>query len=665
MKKKILVIEDDPGIRRSLALTLKTEGHDVLEAADGRAGLALAGEELPALIICDVNMPGMDGYEVVAAVRKIPALTSTPFVFLTARGERSEIRRGMNLGADDYLTKPFTREELIESVRVRLKKHDESREALTQLLILDSERLRSRFVGRLTSQAPHAAIDDPRPDGANRVIEATVLFTDIRSFTTLSERLSVVEIAAVLNKYFQRACEPVLAAGGRVVKFIGDGIMAVFPHGEEGRERQALHAIQAGLALSVVAHEFRQWMHGAFPDRGLPEFAIGVGIHTGEVTLFGAPGEDTFTVIGDTVNIASRLEGQTKELGWPVVASGAAISAAGEAVLHGAHRVVHLRGRVQPVLVYEVTGLKGLAAPSRAAPPGEDLTRQLQQALLGNAEGAALAAKAALRDTLLGLLSNATQPSLSAPLRLKNYAVIAKLVERESSALYLAERDSDGKNVAVRIRRKSQGNEGVFERFVRQATTVGRIQHPNIARIFDHGFADDVAYIVTEYFPRGSVKQSHTLPLPSQKALHILSQMVRGLVEVHRVCNLAEDIQPEHVMVRESGEVALSELDCAGEIGTPAEGRVALDALHYRAPERIRGQPGDQRSDVYSAGAIFYELVTGHPPYVGNSTEHLKQQILSAPVPSLPAHQPLIDRMLAKSPAERFPTALALLDALK
>src|SRR5512138_3172269 len=119
---KILVIDDDTGIRRSLALSLKTRGYAVVEAAGGSAGLELAAVEAPDLVICDVNMPEVDGYEVVRRMRQSPALASTPFVFLTARDERADIRRGMNLGADDYLTKPFTRDELIDAVSVRLKK---------------------------------------------------------------------------------------------------------------------------------------------------------------------------------------------------------------------------------------------------------------------------------------------------------------------------------------------------------------------------------------------------------------------------------------------------------------------------------------------------------------------------------------------------------------
>ena len=656
MITKILIIEDDAGIRRSLALSLKTEGYAVLEAADGRIGLELAAAESPALIICDVNMPEMDGYEVVAAVRRNSALASIPFVFLTARGERAEIRRGMNLGADDYLTKPFTREELLDAVKVRLQKHQESREALTEQLILASERLRSRFYSRLTGQAEQAPIEDSLLSaGANRVLEATVLFTDIRGFTTISERLSVVEIATLLNHYLQRACEPILAASGKIVKFIGDGIMAVFPHGEDQpRERQALRAIQAGLALSLVAHEFREWMHAKFPHRGLPEFAIGVGIHTGEVTLceIGAPGQQNFTAIGDTVNIASRLEGQTKELGWPVVASGAAISAAGEAVMHGAHRVVHLRGRTKPVLVYQILGLKGLAAPAGST---DDLSQQLREALAGNAEGAAHAAKAALRDTLVALLTDAEPPTMSTPMRIKNYAVIARLSQSRASALYLAERDADGNKVSVRIRQRLGDADPAFERFVERVSLVGRIRHPHLAPIFDHGFADGVAYIVTEHFPRGSLKHALELPVSPAVALRVLRQALAALVEVHRLCALADDIQPENIMVREQGDIALVELDCLGEEDA-ADAR-SPELLRYRAPERLQGSAGDQRSDLYSLGVIFYEMLTGKPPAAAGSAPRLEGE--------LRRFQDALDHLLAADPAHRYADTAAALHAVE
>jgi len=119
---KILVIEDDAMIRANILELLDAEGFDGVGAEDGETGLRLAVQQLPNLIICDVGMPGIDGYEVFEVLSSQPTTAAIPFVFLSARAERADIRRGMALGADDYLTKPFTRAELLEAIQVRIKR---------------------------------------------------------------------------------------------------------------------------------------------------------------------------------------------------------------------------------------------------------------------------------------------------------------------------------------------------------------------------------------------------------------------------------------------------------------------------------------------------------------------------------------------------------------
>ena len=145
MTVQVLVIDDDPAIRCNVVELLTEEQFDVIEADNGIEGVALAIGREPALVICDIGMPGMNGYEVLQAVRSHPTTAAVPFIFLTAKSERSEVRMGMNLGADDYLTKPFALEELLESVRVRLKRAD----AL-------AAQMRSQG-----SEAPETAIVDP------------------------------------------------------------------------------------------------------------------------------------------------------------------------------------------------------------------------------------------------------------------------------------------------------------------------------------------------------------------------------------------------------------------------------------------------------------------------------------------------------------------------
>ncbi|MFO7322443.1 MAG: response regulator, partial [Chloroflexota bacterium] len=120
--KKILVIEDAQSLRRDIVEMLSFEGYEVVGAEDGLVGIERAREEMPDLIICDIMMPGRDGYGVLEELRSDPATASIPFIFLTARTDRVDVRQGMELGADDYLTKPFTASELLATVNVRIQK---------------------------------------------------------------------------------------------------------------------------------------------------------------------------------------------------------------------------------------------------------------------------------------------------------------------------------------------------------------------------------------------------------------------------------------------------------------------------------------------------------------------------------------------------------------
>lgn len=131
-KHKILIIEDQAPMRRNVALMLQLEGYDTCTAENGRIGIEVARQEKPDLILCDVMMPEVDGYGVVQALRGDAAFATTPFVFLTAKSDRSDIRTGMNFGADDYLTKPVVRDDLLAAVQTRLAKAGAIRDRLDE-----------------------------------------------------------------------------------------------------------------------------------------------------------------------------------------------------------------------------------------------------------------------------------------------------------------------------------------------------------------------------------------------------------------------------------------------------------------------------------------------------------------------------------------------------
>jgi adenylate cyclase len=198
-----------------------------------------------------------------------------------------------------------------------------------------------------------------RPDLEGESLPVTILFSDIRNFTTISEKLKAHEVVEMLNAFFGRICEPILKEGGSVDKFIGDSVMAVFGAPVPYRDH-ARRALRSALAMKEEAGEFRSWMGQHFAGRDLPGFAAGIGIHTGEAVIgsIGSPKRMEFTAIGDAVNIASRLESLTKTLDWVIVASSATIEAAGAGVVTGRREKVPVKGREGYVEIWEVIGLE-------------------------------------------------------------------------------------------------------------------------------------------------------------------------------------------------------------------------------------------------------------------------------------------------------------------
>jgi serine/threonine-protein kinase PpkA len=666
--KKVLVIEDEPSIRNNIMLMLKVERYAVIGAENGRIGLDLARRDPPDLILCDVMMPDTDGFAVLEALRAEPRLSEIPFIFLTALDDRSSMRRGMNLGADDYLPKPFTRNELLEAVNSRLKKFETLTQALAARLVPEQDRLTKKFREKILGGDGTVALE--YPDSASltgKITEATVLFSDIRNFTTYSERLTSDEIAELLNAYLETACAPVIRYRGVVMKFIGDGIMALFEaRPNEPRGAHAHRSVRAGLAMQLAALEFRKWVAKRHPSQSLPEFSIGVGIHTGEVLLchVGAPGRGELTVVGDTVNIASRLEGQTKALGWAVVASEAIVNLTRPAIAVGAEREVQLRGRSAPVRAHEVIGM----AAGEADDASVHIPEEMRQALAENARIAAQSAKAALGITLSIMTGDLAEKLVS----VQGYRIVSKIGRGGSAIVYLAERESDRQQVVLKILDAKAGlDEILLQRFVQEFDIISSIDHPNVVKIYDRGFSDRHAYIAMEYFPKGSLVEVIRQGLSGRQALSLLAQAAGALREVHNRGVIHRDIKPGNLMARGDGSIVLADFGIAKRIdnnlGHTRHGEL-YGTPYYVSPEQIDGKPATAQSDIYSLGIIFHEMLTGQRPFEAESVSGLIALHVSAPRPKLTgglaAFQPLLDRMIAVDPRNRYRTADELIEGI-
>ena len=224
----------------------------------------------------------------------------------------------------------------------------------------DKARIRNMFEGYVSDDVVNMLLSSGQKlDVGGQAMYITVLFSDIRNFTTITEKLSAHETVEFLNVYFERVINVITAEGGRIDKFIGDAVMAEFGVPYPFVDHPA-RALRAAAGMRAVAEDFKGWMRTRFPDRNLPAFSVGIGLHTGNAVVgnLGSVKRMEFTAIGDTVNVASRLEGETKTMSCVIVASAQTVHAAGDMVVTGRHDKLQVKGRAEPVEVYEILDIK-------------------------------------------------------------------------------------------------------------------------------------------------------------------------------------------------------------------------------------------------------------------------------------------------------------------
>jgi len=663
---RVLAIDDDPSMLSLVSRLLGRAGFDVDTAPEGASGLEKIHAAAPDLVLCDIQMPGMDGFQVLDRVRGNVTTAGLPFVLLTALTDREAVRRGMRLGADDFLNKPVQARELVEAVGLALDKRRRMRSLVSGNALAAPDELRRRYAAKLGGADPRPTEELDLAAMTGRRVTQTVLFSDIRGFTAMSERLPVTDIAELLSRYLREACRPILEEGGRIMKIMGDGVMASFGH--EAPEDEAAHAaagLRAGLRIVEVAQDFRRWMVSRFDLPGLPPFNVGVGVHTGEVMLFqlSVGGTGDLTAVGDTVNVASRLEQKTKELGWPVVASLATLERAGDEFAVLESREVELAGRDARIRIGRVARRSALvAAPEATLPPG--IGAMLDESARSTAE----AAKQALDSTLHAIGEQLYAPDEAEPV-VKGYRVLAKIGEGGMSTVYVAEELAHRRKVVLKVLKGRRGdNENLWKRFFQECAILSAIDHANVVRIYDQGFGDSLAYIAMEHLGGGCLRETIDAGLTPRQSLSLLSQAAGGLAAIHGCGIVHRDIKPANLMLRDSGVLVLTDFGVAKRLdangGQTTHGEV-LGTPYYLSPEQAQGQEVTPRADLYSLGVIFYEMLTRRRPFDGETILEILAQHLNAPVPTLPGaladFQPIVDGLLAKRPEARLPSAEALL----
>lgn len=367
----IVVVEDDAVMRLMLEKILKNQGHDVITAVDGSQGMDLIGQIKPHLIISDVQMPKMDGFALLAAVRQNDKLATTPFILLTSLHERSDVRQGMAAGADDYLSKPFSAEELREAVdaqinkmiRTEIMRVSSTRKAVTIELGRQRASINKLYEDRLAR-----ALSEQWPSSdANHDLEgtnyATVLYADIRDYAQWNAKLSSTELRDLINFMYGSVGDTVHLFGAHHLQFVGEGMLCVFVDADDTASvSHSLRAVRAAMGLVDATRRVNVYADSRFSERGLPPFAITVALHSGSVAftqLVGLTGNTVYsTPVGATVTTALRLFQATPAVPWSMACSVKTARLITGGVKFGARALVQVPGMTTGFEIVEILSLE-------------------------------------------------------------------------------------------------------------------------------------------------------------------------------------------------------------------------------------------------------------------------------------------------------------------
>ncbi len=365
MSGRILVVDDTPLNVKMLADILTFKGYEVTTAGGGKAALAALDASPPDLVLLDVMMPDLNGYEVCRAIRASPATQMLPVVMVTALDPATERVKGIDAGADDFLSKPINQPELLARVRslLRVKEYQDTiarqaaqlaqlnagLEARVQEQVAQLERL-GRLKGFFSPQIADSIVTGAEDLLRTHRREVSVVFLDLRGFTAFTDSAEPEEVMAVLGEYHRAMGELVVASRGTVERFAGDGLMVFFNDPIPLPD----HA-EAAVRMSLAMQERFGALAAAWKKQG-HDLALGIGVAHGYATLgaIGFEGRWDYACIGSVTNLAARLCGEAGP--GQILVSNKTYARVEQLVAGEPVGELALKGFLKPVAAVRITG---------------------------------------------------------------------------------------------------------------------------------------------------------------------------------------------------------------------------------------------------------------------------------------------------------------------
>ncbi|HZO16281.1 MAG TPA: ATP-binding protein, partial [Polyangiaceae bacterium] len=524
--QRILVVEDNDDMRSHIRSVLES-AFSVLEAADGREGLERARAAAPDLVVTDVMMPVMDGYQLLAALRADEATRHVPVILLTAKASEETRLAGLESGADDYLTKPFEARELLARARnlLRLKAQErELRELATSLerevVAQATEIERTRQLARyLPPQVVATILEEGRPVRVEQErCRITAFRIALRGFEAL-EGLDPEDVTALLNNYLSAMAEVAFEHGATLDRFVGDTVIGFFgAPTSEGAEADALRAVRTAVAMVERARRVCTDWQDFLADR-LPRATAVVSSGHATVGNFGSASRLEYTAIGAPVSESAAL--------LPLVAAGDVVCTQATWALVRDQMDDNL-GTLSVVVQDRTMRLQLLMAPAEEEPKSRTL-----------------------RDAVPDRTQRVIDPrNLVGVVIGDRYRVVRRLGTGGMAVVYQAQDLKLGTDVALKLVIHSSSEAGLASSLDREVKLARLITHANVARIYDLGMFEGVEFISMELVEGTALEERLEEGLiPLDEGRDILLQVCAGLEAAHAAKIVHRDLKPSNIML--------------------------------------------------------------------------------------------------------------------
>jgi hypothetical protein len=496
---------------------------------------------------------------------------------------------------------------------------------------------------------------------------STLLRVTLRDAAGLNGLLSERERSEAFEYWQSSLAALIVAARGTVLRHAGRYCLARFSGNDINLGNHAVRAIRAALLAMQLPEAVCRHLAERFDGRAGNTLLCGVAVQSCHGD--GPDGEPSDAALVAIADDLAQVERRMAEVGWLVAIDPDSLRVTGERFLTGRALSFMLERDVRVRTLIEVTGLEladGASAEEFA------LAARVESALRA---GARLARTGSVSpdtaaDIVLPNVRGAAATDSPVP-DIEGYGPLAPLGKGGMSRVFLGRHEASGEWRVLKTVPIS-GDDDLLQRFLQEYALIAQVRHPNVALIHEQGFAEDCAYIAMEHLSGGNLHARIALGLSLEEVMGLMIQITLGLTTIHDRGIIHRDLKPENLMFRDDGLLVLADFGIARQSTTRLTGTqqgLVYGTPYYMSPEQASGRAVDARSDLYSLGVIFHEMLTGHRPFDATRPEAVAYQQVHARPPALPdavlGVKSMHDRLLAKEPDARYASAEALLVDLR